>query len=210
MERQFTRFDKLEANLMNVMEKRAGVGVTMNHLSDKISALMDMIARVHKQQTGQSSAFMPLHSTAPTTAMAMTQDASTHASLLSESSDRQSDRISFPSPSKKKYRAGLKNNNDYVDTGVIDEDVPPGDLMDCQTTARSATTEAASSVDMSMNQDMYIRLPSFSQAIHTPLPDDDLTEPPQPPTLQELEDITTDLVNRYNSDHRSHGGESAP
>jgi hypothetical protein len=209
MERQFTRFDTLEANLMNVMEKQAGVGVTMNHLSDKISALMDMIARVNIQQTGQSSAFMPLHSTAPRTAMAMTQDAPTHASLLSESSDRQSDRFSFPSPSKKKYRAGLKNNNDFVDIGVIDEDVPPGELMDCQATARSATTEAASSVAMSMNQDMDI-LPPFSQAIHTPLPDDDLTEPPQPPPLQELEDVTTDLVTRYNSDHRSHGGESAP
>jgi hypothetical protein len=181
----------------------------MNHLSDKISALMDMIARVNIQQTGQSSAFMPLHSTAPRTAMAMTQDAPTHASLLSESSDRQSDRFSFPSPSKKKYRAGLKNNNDFVDIGVIDEDVPPGELMDCQATARSATTEAASSVAMSMNQDMDI-LPPFSQAIHTPLPDDDLTEPPQPPPLQELEDVTTDLVTRYNSDHRSHGGESAP
>ena len=47
MERQFTRFDDLDhrfdvmqGNLMNVMETQAGVGGTVNNLSDKISALM--------------------------------------------------------------------------------------------------------------------------------------------------------------------------
>ena len=44
MERQFTRFDDIdhrfdtmEGNLMNVMETQAGVGGTMNKLSDKVS-----------------------------------------------------------------------------------------------------------------------------------------------------------------------------
>jgi hypothetical protein len=79
MERQFTRFDDLdhrfntmEENLINVMQKQARVGSTMNKLNDKISALMDMIAHVNLK-TDNASATSLLNSD-NTTATALTSE----------------------------------------------------------------------------------------------------------------------------------------
>jgi hypothetical protein len=68
---------------------------------------MDMIAQVNIQTVGQASTFLTLNSAAATTT-AMTTEAPIQAPFLSDLSDCQLDRFSFPSPTEKKYRAGSK------------------------------------------------------------------------------------------------------
>ena len=208
MERQFNRFDDLnnrfdtmEDNLMNVMQKQAGVGSTMNNLSDKISALLDMIAHVNLHP-GNASAILTANSdrlitvnSERTIAKAVTLDAP-NPSPFPDPFARQLDRVSFSSPIKKKYRVCSKGNDLGDIKGTDDESEDTDELADCQT-ERSDTNE-----DMPINSDSE-SLPPLSQAVRTPLPEDDHME--SQPTNVELVDITTDLESRY-SNHNSHGG----
>lgn len=106
MERQFTRFDDIDhrfdvmdGNLMNVMEKQAGVGGTINILNDKISALMDMIAQVHIQTGQVSGGTLTTLSTEKSPALASIAAASTEASIsLPAFPNCHLDRFSFSSP----------------------------------------------------------------------------------------------------------------
>jgi hypothetical protein len=204
MERQFTRFDDLdhrfdtmEKNLLSVMDKQSGVGGTMNNLSDKISALMDMIAHVNLQN-GHASSISAMHSDT-TRATALTLDAPNHPSFSSDSFDRQSDRVSFSSPIKKKSRAGSLIN-DYKDIGVMDEAEVIDELAACN--SPTPVRNKALTTDMSINDDHESLIP-FSQAIRTPLPDDDHMD--SQPAMKEFDNITTDLETRYNN-HSSHSG----
>ncbi|KAI2503172.1 hypothetical protein MHU86_11275 [Fragilaria crotonensis] len=122
MERQFTRFDDMDhrfdtmqGNLMNVMETQAGVGGTMNKLSDKLSALMDMIA-ITNMNTGQALGISPLLNDTNSTATVANTNQQSFPSP-SDSSNRQLDRESFSSPIKKKYRAGF-HKDDMEDIGM--------------------------------------------------------------------------------------------
>ena len=206
MERQFTRFDDLEqrfdtmeGNIMNVMENQAGVGGTMNQLSDKISALMDMIAQVNIQ-TGHASATPTLRNLETTTEMTETLPALNQSFPLSEATDRQSDRVPFSSPIKKKHRAGSKRY-DSEDISVMDEDDNNiEEFADCSL-SRTVPNEEQT-VIMSTRREPA-NLPLLTQAVRTPLPDDDHMESQS--TLEELDEITTDLESRYNK-HSSQGG----
>ena len=117
MERQFTRFDDLDhrfdvmqGNLMNVMETQAGVGGTVNNLSDKISALMDMIAQTHIQN-GQTKGSHPMTIRRDN----VEDDDDMQHSTSPEPPNRQLDRVTFSSPIKKKYRTGCKEQDPEED-----------------------------------------------------------------------------------------------
>ena len=206
MERQFTRFDDLdhrfdvmEGNLMNVMEKQAGVGGTMNQLSDKISALMDMIAQT-QIPTGQvpgSSFTTSIETNSASAAIDNTQHSS------SELSDRQLDRVLFSSPIKKKYRTAGRNESA---AGHAGHDTNQNGVTRDSPTQRSTTAETTPVEAASENIEMESLFP-LSQAVQTPLPDDDnMDSYPQATTT--LTDITTDLESRY-KENSSQGGGSA-
>jgi hypothetical protein len=205
MERQFTRFDDLdhrfytmEENLMNVMEKQAGVGTTMNKLSDKISALMDMIAQVNIQ-TDQAPVISTLTSEAITTKALAVEDPD-QKSFVPVVSDRQLDRVSFSSPIKKKYRAGSQSNNPE-EIGDRNADNRTEVFLDCQTP--QSVTIAALIDDLSHNKDLESLSP-ISQAVRIPMPDDNHMD--FQPTMQAFEDITTDLESRYQNKSSQGGG----
>jgi hypothetical protein len=206
MERQFTRFDDLdhrfdmmEGNLMNVMEKQAGVGGTMNTLSDKISALMDMIAQTHIQTGSQATGGQTM---TIATHRAVEEDNTQH-SPSSEYSNRQLDRVSFSSPIKKKYRTGC-TETDTGDAGVRQQVHDQHDNSGNSQSHRSSIIETQTSEALDCDMESPALL---SQAAQTPLPDDNNTDPLLQATTK-LDDITTDLESRY-KEKLSQGGGSA-
>jgi hypothetical protein len=197
------RFDTMEGNLMNVMETQAGVGGTMNKLSDKVSALMDMIAMTNIHTAGHapgiSTSLNETNSTA-TTGVADTNQKSFPSSP--DSSNRQLDREPFSSPIKKKYRAGF-NKDDMEDIGMRhDKDNKNGSVDGVLQPTPMVTT-----IDEMTDDPNLDSLHPFSQAVHTPLPPDDNTESSQIATA-EMDEITTDLESRY-KDQSSQGGGDA-
>ncbi|KAI2512155.1 hypothetical protein MHU86_2242 [Fragilaria crotonensis] len=205
MERQFTRFDDMDhrfdtmqGNLMNVMETQAGVGGTMNKLSDKLSALMDMIA-ITNMNTGQALGISPLLNDTNSTATVANTNQQSFPSP-SDSSNRQLDRESFSSPIKKKYRAGF-HKDDMEDIGMShDKDDSNGSVDGVLQPTIMVTTIDEMSDDPNLDN-----LHPFSQAVHTPLPPDDNAES-SPST--DMDEITTDLESRY-KEHSSQGGGDA-
>ena len=209
MERQFTRFDDLdhwfdvmEGNLMNVMEKQAGVGGTMNKLSDKISALMDMITQTHIQTIQAPGS----HTTMTKATHNAAEEDNTQHPSSSEHSNRQLDRVSFSSPTKKKYRTGCKEN-EVGDAGVgqQEDNNVHGNSGDSQS-HRSSIIEIQISEALE-HHDLDSLVP-LSQAAQTPLPDDDNTDPLLQATTK-LDDITTDLESRYKEKPTQGGGSAS-
>ncbi|KAI2489122.1 hypothetical protein MHU86_25473 [Fragilaria crotonensis] len=207
MERQFTRFDDMdhrfdtmEGNLMNVMETQAGVGGTMNKLNDKLSALMDMIAMTNIHTGHAHDISKVLNNTNPTATVADPNQPSFPSP--SDLSNRQLDRESFSSPIKKKHRAGF-NNDDTGDIGmnqVLDTDKNgPAD-------SAPQSTITAITIDAMCEDPELDSLHPLSQAVSTPLPQDDYIETHQLATT-EMDEIATDLESRYN-DQNSQGGGS--
>ena len=88
------------------------------------------------------------------------------------------------------------------------DDDDTDECMDRQTPERFAIDTAPS--DATLTDHVLENLPPFSQAINTPLPDEGHTESQQPPIMQGLEDITSDLENRYIDPYSSQGREPAP
>ncbi len=131
-------------------------------------------------------------------ATASTLEAPSQPSHFSDPTVCQSDRVSFSSPIKKKYWASSQCN-ELEDIGGTDEAEGTDERVDCQTKC-SVTNEVPNAV-MSINSDSESLLP-FSQAVCTPLPDDNHTES-QP--VNNFDDISTDLENPY-SNQNSHGG----
>ncbi|KAI2504473.1 hypothetical protein MHU86_9972 [Fragilaria crotonensis] len=209
MERQFTRFDDLdhrfdmmEGNLMNVMEKQAGVGGTMNTLSDKISALMDMIAQTHIQTGSQATGGQTM--TIATHRAVVEEDNTQHSSPSSEYSNRQLDRVSFSSPIKKKYRTGC-TETETGDAGVRQQANDQYDNSGNSQIHRSSIidTQTSEALDRDLESPALL-----SQAAQTPLPDDNNTALLPQATTKKLDDITTDLESRY-KEKLSQGGGSA-
>jgi hypothetical protein len=160
---------------------------------------MDMIAQVNIQ-TGHASATPTLRNLETTTEMTETLPALNQSFPLSEATDRQSDRVPFSSPIKKKHRAGSKRY-DSEDISVMDEDDNNiEEFADCSL-SRTVPNEEQT-VIMSTRREPA-NLPLLTQAVRTPLPDDDHMESQS--TLEELDEITTDLESRYNK-HSSQGG----
>ncbi|KAI2501622.1 hypothetical protein MHU86_12820 [Fragilaria crotonensis] len=207
MERQFTRFDDMdhrfdtmEGNLMNVMETQAGVGGTMNKLSDKLSALMNMIAMTHihtEHAPGISSLLQATNSNAIVAATDQQSFSSSH-----DPSNRQLDRESFSSPIKKKYRTGFTKDDDIM------EDIGPNHDTDDNNGSADAgpqSTILATTIDETSDAPNRNSSYPFSQAVYTPLPPDDTTASQLATT--DMDEITTDLESRY-KDQNSQGGGS--
>ncbi|KAI2493081.1 hypothetical protein MHU86_21465 [Fragilaria crotonensis] len=108
---------------MNVMETQAGVWGTVNKLSDKISALMDMIAQTHIQN-GQT------HGSHPMTIRrdSAEDDDDMQHSTSPEPPNCQLDRVTFSSPIKKKYRTGCKEKDPEEDHAAASQHQEPDNL----------------------------------------------------------------------------------
>jgi hypothetical protein len=160
---------------------------------------MDMIAQT-QIPTGQvpgSSFTTSIETNSASAAIDNTQHSS------SELSDRQLDRVLFSSPIKKKYRTAGRNESA---AGHAGHDTNQNGVTRDSPTQRSTTAETTPVEAASENIEMESLFP-LSQAVQTPLPDDDnMDSYPQATTT--LTDITTDLESRY-KENSSQGGGSA-
>jgi hypothetical protein len=158
---------------------------------------MDMIAMTNIH-TGHAPGISTLLNETNPTAIVVDPNQQSFLSS-SDSSNRQLDRESFSLPIKKKYRAGF-NKEDIEDTSRSqDKDDNIGSADRVPQSTIMATTINEMSADPELDS-----LHPFSQAVSTPLPQDDNTETFQLATT-EMDDITTDLESRY-KDLNSHGG----